>query len=538
MKAYIKEKFKVILAITIMIFAVCALIVSNEIRAQMLPIASEELKVVYCEIDKEFCDYTGKPVENDIHRIIFADKSGNRIVMYKEDFKIVKYIDNIEVGQVKVEVSLDGYQETIVIEDAFTIRPKKSPKPQITNATRTFTDLILEEVHGADGYLLCKSKDNGNSYMPIKDFKSGKALVYTDIDIASNEVYLYRVMTYKQVDDGFIFGEPSETIKIYTPLEDPKITNVKNVSHNTLRVEWAIVDGADGYQVYRSDKIDGEYTLLAEISDGMTMSYSDSSCECGKTFYYYIKVCQKTDEEIFYGDASEVVSGKTTPEKVSLRGTVSDKETKVTLTWKKVSGVLGYEVYKNNRLVAQIENPDTLTWIDSGLSKDEEASYRVRAYCMYKDKKIYGSFSTNFVKEVVIVTNYSAIVSGNLSSLMQYQGVPYVGGGTSPRGWDCSGFTQWVMKNYYGVNIPKSAAEQGRGGKTISLTDRASWRPGDILCYTYGKGSKTVRHVALYLGNGKMIHALSEKHDTLIQDVDFYETWDSKTRLYTVKRYY
>lgn len=80
--------------------------------------------------------------------------------------------------------------------------------------------------------------------------------------------------------------------------------------------------------------------------------------------------------------------------------------------------------------------------------------------------------------------------------------------------------------------------EQGRGGKTISVSDRASWQPGDIICYTYGKGNKTVRHVALYLGNGKMIHALSEKHGTIVHDVDFYEKWDTKTNLYTVKRYY
>lgn len=464
MKAYIKEHLKTILAITLMLIASCALIVSSEIRAQMLPVESEELTKV-----------TELP---------------------------------------------------------------KGPKPRITNSTRTFNDLMWDEVPGADGYLLCKSKDNGNSYMPIKDAKSGKALVYTDKDVALNEVYLYYVKAYKQLDTGFVFGEPSDVIKIYTPLDDPTITGVKNASYNTLRVEWAVVDGAAGYQVYRSEKQDGEYVLLAEVPDGTTALYSDTTCECGKIYYYYIKACQKTDTEMFYGDPSEVVDGKTTPEKVSLRGNTSDNETKVNLTWKKVNGAQGYEVYKDNNFVAKIDNPDTLTWSEAGLSKDVETSYKVRAYCVYNDKMIYGNFSAKFVKEVIVITNYSAIVSGDLSSVMQYQGVPYVDGGTTPKGWDCSGFTQWVMKNYYGVTIDKSAAAQGRGGKTISVSDRASWQPGDILCYTYGKNSKTVRHVALYLGNGKMIHALSKKHDTLIQDVDFYETWDPKTRLYTVKRYY
>ena len=533
MKAYIKENFKVILAITIMIFAVCALIVSNEIRAQMLPIASEELNVVYCEIDKEFCDYTGKPVENDIHRIIFADKSGNRFVMYKNDFKIVKYIDNIEVGQVNVEVSLDGYQETILIEDAFTIRPKKSPKPQITNATQTFTDLMLEEVFGADGYLLCKSKDNGKIYMPIKDFKSGKALVYTDTDIAPNEVYLYRVMTYKQVDGGFVLGEPSEAIKIYTPLDDPQITDVKNASHNTLRVEWAIVDGADGYQVYRSDKIDGEYTLLAEISDGMTMSYSDSSCECGKTYFYYIKACQKTDTESFYGDASVVVSGRTTPNKTYLSGVTTDNRTKVSLNWKKVSGAQGYEVYKNGQVLKIIDNADTVSFEETGMPKEAEASYKVRAYLVVNGKKIYGSFSGNYEKEYTITYSYGN-TNDAMTVLTQYVGRPYKYGGTSStKGWDCSSFVQYVLKKHFGVSLPRTASQQVGAGTSVSKNNRTEWKPGDLLFY---KEAGKVSHVAIYLGNGQMIHALNSKYDTLIQDVDYYEKWDTKTSLYCVKR--
>lgn len=538
MKIYIKEHFKVILAITVMLFASCALIVSNEIRAQMLPVASEELTFVYYEIDKEVCEYTGNPIKNDIHRLVFSDKEGNRIVKYRDDFKIINYIDNIEIGQADIEISVHGYQETIIIEDAFAIQPARGPKPQITNATRTFTDLTWDEVPGADGYLLYKSKDNGQTYMPIKDAKSGKALVYTDVDVALNEVYLYYVKAYKQLDTGTVFGDVSEAIKIYTPLDNPTITDVKDTAHRTLRVEWAIVDGAIGYQVYRSDKQDGEYALLAEIADGMAMSYDDTTCECGKLYYYYIKACQQTDTETIWGEASAIVSGRTTPEKVNVRGISSDKETKVTLTWKKVNGAQGYEVLKDDNVVAKLENPDTLTWSETGLSKDVEVSYKVRAYCVYNNEIIYGTDSAQFVKEVKFITNYSAGGSGDLSSVTQYQGVPYIGGGTTPKGWDCSGFTQWVMKNYYGVSLAKSAAEQGRGGKTVSVSDRASWQPGDILCYTKGSGSKTVTHVALYLGNGKMIHALSEKHDTIVHDVDFYETWDSHTKLYTVKRYY
>ena len=71
------------------------------------------------------------------------------------------------------------------------------------------------------------------------------------------------------------------------------------------------------------------------------------------------------------------------------------------MTWKKVNGAQGYEVYKDGNLVAKLENPDTLTWSETGLSKDVEVSYKVRAYCLYNNEVIYGSYSSDFVKEVI-----------------------------------------------------------------------------------------------------------------------------------------
>ena len=96
MKSYIKKNLKLIIAVTAMLFCVGALIVSNEIRAQMLPVASEALTVVYCEIENEVCEYTGQEIENEIHRIVFTNKDDERIVCYQGDFKIKNYLNNIE----------------------------------------------------------------------------------------------------------------------------------------------------------------------------------------------------------------------------------------------------------------------------------------------------------------------------------------------------------------------------------------------------------------------------------------------------------
>lgn len=120
-----------------------------------------------------------------------------------------------------------------------------------------------------------------------------------------------------------------------------------------------------------------------------------------------------------------------------------------------------------------------------------------------------------------------------LDFIRNYLDVEYVYGGVSPSGWDCSGFTQWTMK-CLGVSIPRLAQQQAVSGKAVSIRDRSKWKPGDILVYSSGRQAS---HVALYLGNNQLMHALNTKYDTLIQDVDYYEIWDSGTTLTGVRRY-
>ena len=141
--------------------------------------------------------------------------------------------------------------------------------------------------------------------------------------------------------------------------------------------------------------------------------------------------------------------------------------------------------------------------------------------------------SNTFLKEVIIVYDYS-VFAGDVSVMTQYAGhVPYVWGGKSVRGWDCSGYTYWVFKNHFGINIGTTVAQQYPKGVSVSISDRASWKPGDLLYYTEGAGPS---HVAIYIGNGQLVHALSPKYGTLIQSVDYYERWDTATSLIAVKR--
>lgn len=81
-------------------------------------------------------------------------------------------------------------------------------------------------------------------------------------------------------------------------------------------------------------------------------------------------------------------------------------------------------------------------------------------------------------------------------------GKPYVWGGTDPNvGADCSGFVQYVY-NHFGITLPRTAAQQAQVGVEITLAEA---QPGDLIFYA--DDGVRVSHVAMYIGDGKIVHA-------------------------------
>jgi|LSQX01.2.fsa_nt_gb cell wall-associated NlpC family hydrolase len=85
-----------------------------------------------------------------------------------------------------------------------------------------------------------------------------------------------------------------------------------------------------------------------------------------------------------------------------------------------------------------------------------------------------------------------------ISYAMDYLGVPYVWGGSSPRGFDCSGLVQYVYAKV-GISLPHSSRMQYGCGTSVS---QGQLKPGDLVFYY-----NPIQHVAIYMGNGKIIHA-------------------------------
>ena len=114
--------------------------------------------------------------------------------------------------------------------------------------------------------------------------------------------------------------------------------------------------------------------------------------------------------------------------------------------------------------------------------------------------------------------------SGSGSSVVSYAtqfvGNPYVWGGTSlTSGADCSGFVQSVYAKF-GVSLPRTSYEQQNAGYEVSYADA---QPGDLICYG--------GHVAIYMGNGQIVHASNSRDGIKVSDNAAYRTITSVRRL-------
>lgn len=147
--------------------------------------------------------------------------------------------------------------------------------------------------------------------------------------------------------------------------------------------------------------------------------------------------------------------------------------------------------------------------LDSGDSGGEENSDK--AYIATRDNNVEVRYALaeaiKFSPLEEQANRQTSLRNKVVNYALQFVGGRYVWGGTNPNtGADCSGFVQYVLRNASGVSLPRTSREQSKVGKSI---DSGSMRPGDLIFYTNSSG--TVNHVAMYIGNGQVVHAASRK---------------------------
>jgi cell wall-associated NlpC family hydrolase len=90
-----------------------------------------------------------------------------------------------------------------------------------------------------------------------------------------------------------------------------------------------------------------------------------------------------------------------------------------------------------------------------------------------------------------------------------YIGVPYLWGGTTRKGMDCSALVRAVYREAYGIELPRTSMQMYRLGQ--SVPDRRWLKPGDLVFFRLSESGPGVSHVGVYVGDGRFAHASSSK---------------------------
>lgn len=306
-------------------------------------------------------------------------------------------------------------------------------------------------------------------------------------------------------------SEPVEFTVRYGEVPENALTLVTpetsfSTDDDTIAVKWQ----TELYSNFVLDVYDTDGKLmLSEIitdTDNVTINNVDPG-----TYYVYLTALREGTEDVFKAQAMATVD-VTLPEPVITEHILEDGEKFYPVYEDSEMGLLYFydediidveEISSNGKAVTVKKKKITEKQVK------DVSYYRSLAATINRVECFIGSQTPTLITENIDTYSYSGSqmsiyddTMGNavVNEAKKYLGIPYVWGGTSTSGFDCSGLVQYVYKNL-GVTLNRVSQDQYKQGMPLT---REQLMPGDLVFF---EKDGDVHHVGIYVGNGYMIHA-------------------------------
>ena len=329
------------------------------------------------ENEKEVTNGTYKTTEYGTYRVVktlyttFNSFEQYRTTLYSNDYNFTKQ-------------EQPTTPETPVVKVATPVAFK-------ANATAyNKAKLSWKGTSGATGYEVYQYNTKTKKYEKIKAVKTTSYMVS---GLATGTSYKFKVRAYKTVNGKNVYSAYTSTASVKTTLKTASSVKASSAAYNKVKLSWKKVDGATGYEVYQYNAKTKKYTKTATVK---TTSYTKSKLTTGTSYKFKVRAYRTVNGKKVYSSYSKVVSAKPSLAKVSSVSAKNVKTKSVKLSWKKVSGATGYQVYQYDtkaKKYTKVATVKTTSYTKAKLKTGSKYTFKVRAYKTVSKKNVYGSYS-------------------------------------------------------------------------------------------------------------------------------------------------
>ncbi|MBU3161155.1 hypothetical protein KPL37_15650 [Clostridium frigoris] len=290
-----------------------------------------------------------------------------------------------------------------------------TPPTKVTVSSSGYSSIKLNwsAVAGETGYEIYRATSSTGSYSLLS---RTTALSYNNTGLITNKTYYYKIRTYKVVGSVNLHSSFSD-VDISKPIPSlPTSFKATSSSYTSINTNWSTVAGANGYEVYGATSSDGLYTLLSSTTGN---NYNHIGLITSSTYYYKIRAFRMVGTVKMCSIFSDPISAMAIPSSPILK-TTSSSISSINTTWSAVPLATGYEVYKSpssNSPYTLLLDTTGISFEDTGLTINTNYYYKVRAYMVIDNLKVYGNCSSVISSKPVPAapTNVKAAKTSSIS---------------------------------------------------------------------------------------------------------------------------
>lgn len=448
--------------------------------------------------------------------------------------------ESADIAVISPETEVVSLTDTDTVDETVTVSAETADVPTETVAELTIPQLISPaaetEIADGDDVILTFATKSSEYYIEVYSIEDDEqiAAMYTKPEVDANgndrltlssemftlgKDYTISVSaaangeTTDKTDVTVRYGNVPDDALTFTSLSDSYTTD-----NDTIELDWS----TDLYSDFVVDAYDadGKLVLSETVQDtnGVTINNADPG-----TYYIYVTALRRGTTDVFKAQASVEVT-VTLPEPVITEYILEPGEKFYPIYEDSEMGLLCFYDEEIVDVPVTDKNGKTVTEKRKKITEKQvkNVAYYKALSTQHPKVEYFEGSSTLTLPENVGEYTYSGsklsiydetIGDAAVREAQKYLGVPYVWGGTTPAGFDCSGLVQYVYKNL-GINLNRVSQDQYKQGTPLT---REELMPGDLVFF---EKNGDVHHVGLYVGNGMMIHAPYTGATVCYQSID------------------